>query len=107
MRRDKEVAHKVLHRNEIASYELLLWYAKKVQITYLRSIVVIDNDEEHCRRVFQCPFLFLKEKNKHKPMLFLDRTHLVGKYNGALLGAIERDENETYNTLIVDNKIDN
>ncbi|XP_039140557.1 uncharacterized protein LOC120277782 [Dioscorea cayenensis subsp. rotundata] len=63
----KEVAKGILHGNDVASYDLLIWYASKVSETN-------PGFKRGCR-----------------PMLFLDGTHLLGKYGGILLGATAKD----------------
>ncbi|XP_039131868.1 uncharacterized protein LOC120268609 [Dioscorea cayenensis subsp. rotundata] len=73
----KEVAKGILHGSDVASYDLLIWYAG-----------------------FKCGC---------RPMLFLDGTHLLGKYGGILLGATAKDGNEGLFHLtfaIVDNETD-
>ncbi|XP_039134333.1 uncharacterized protein LOC120271720 [Dioscorea cayenensis subsp. rotundata] len=77
----KEVAKEVLHGSEVASYDLLMWYAKKVLVT-----------NPGCR-----------------PLLYLDGTHLLGKYGGTLLGATGKDGNDGFFHVafaIVDNETD-
>lgn len=77
----KQVAWVILHVSEVASYNLLLQYISKMDLC---SIAIVDKDGEWFRRIF---FSFyacvLGFKRECKPLLLLDRTHLLGKY-GAL-----------------------
>ncbi|XP_039140448.1 uncharacterized protein LOC120277657 [Dioscorea cayenensis subsp. rotundata] len=106
----KELAKGILHRSDIASYDLLVWYAAKVSETNPGSVVIIDTDGERFKRGFFCFRASLDGfKRGCRPMLFLDGTHLLGKYGGILLGATAKDGNERFFHLafaIVDNETD-
>ncbi|XP_039145643.1 uncharacterized protein LOC120282874 [Dioscorea cayenensis subsp. rotundata] len=78
----KEVAKGILHGSDVASHDLLIWYASKVSETNPSSIVIIEKDGERFKR---------------------------GKYGGILLGATAKDGNEGLFHLafaIVDNETD-
>ncbi|XP_039118108.1 uncharacterized protein LOC120254027 [Dioscorea cayenensis subsp. rotundata] len=104
----KELAKGILHGSDIASYDLLVWYAAKVSETNPGSVVIIDTDGERFKRGFFCFRASLDGfKRGCRPMLFLDGTHLLGKYGGILLGATAKDGNEGFFHLafaIVDNE---
>lgn len=106
----KELAKGILHGSDIASYDLLVWYAAKVSETNPGSVVIIDTDGERFKRGFFCFRASLDGfKRGCRPMLFLDGTHLLGKYGGILLGATAKDGNEGFFHLafaIVDNETD-
>ncbi|XP_039118745.1 uncharacterized protein LOC120254772 [Dioscorea cayenensis subsp. rotundata] len=104
----KEVAKGILHGSDVASYDLLIWYASKVSETNPGSIVIIEKDGERFKRGFFCFHACLQGfKRGCRPMLFLDGNHLLGKYGGILLGATAKDGNEGIFHLaftIVDNE---
>ncbi|XP_039138747.1 uncharacterized protein LOC120276076 [Dioscorea cayenensis subsp. rotundata] len=106
----KEVTKDVLHGSEVASYDLLMWYAKKVLVTNPGSVAIVENDGSHFKRAFfafkACVIGF---KIRCRPLLYLDRTHLLGKYGGTLLGATGKDGNDGFFHVafaIVDNETD-
>ncbi|XP_039131874.1 uncharacterized protein LOC120268619 [Dioscorea cayenensis subsp. rotundata] len=82
----------------------------KVSETNPGSIIIIDTDGEQFKRGFFCFHASLDGfKRGYRPMLFLDGTHLLGKYGGILLGATTEDDNEEFFHLafaIVDNETD-
>ncbi|XP_039117893.1 uncharacterized protein LOC120253679 [Dioscorea cayenensis subsp. rotundata] len=104
----KEYTREILHGCDVASYDLLIWYTDKVSITNPGSIVIIDKDGEHFRHGFFCFHASLEGfKRGCRPLLFLDGTHLLGKYGGILLAATGKDGNEGFFHLafaIVDNE---
>ncbi|XP_039135516.1 uncharacterized protein LOC120272744 [Dioscorea cayenensis subsp. rotundata] len=108
--RGKELARGILHGCDKASYDLLLWYASKVTETNPDSIVLIEKDGERFRLGFFCFQASLDGfRMGCRPMLFLDGTHLLGRYGGILLGATGKDGNEGFFQLafaIVDNETD-
>ena len=75
----KEVARGVLHRREMTSYDLLL--------TNLGSIAIVEKNGDRLKHAF---FSFrayvVGFKKGCRVLLFLDGTHLLGKYEGTLLG---------------------
>ncbi|XP_039131790.1 uncharacterized protein LOC120268452 [Dioscorea cayenensis subsp. rotundata] len=93
----KEVAKDVLHGSEVASYDLLMWYAKKVLVTNPGSVAIVENDGSRFKRVFfafkACVIGF---KTGCRPLLYQDGTHLLGKYGGTLLGATGKDGNDGF-----------
>ncbi|XP_039145549.1 uncharacterized protein LOC120282768 [Dioscorea cayenensis subsp. rotundata] len=93
----KKVAKDVLHWNEVASYDLLMWYAKKVLVTNPGSVAIVENDGGRFKRAFfafkACVIGF---KTGCRPLLYLDGTHLLGKYGGTLLGAMGKDGNDGF-----------
>ncbi|XP_039130924.1 uncharacterized protein LOC120267336 [Dioscorea cayenensis subsp. rotundata] len=93
----KELAKGILHGSDIASYDLLVWYAAKVSETNPGSVVIIDTDGERFKRGFFCFRASLDGfKRGCRPMLFLDGTHLFSKYGGILLGVTAKDGNEGF-----------
>ncbi|XP_039118940.1 uncharacterized protein LOC120255115 [Dioscorea cayenensis subsp. rotundata] len=107
----KELARGILHGSDISSYDMLLWYAGKLAETNPGSIVIIDKDGEQFRCGFFCFGACLNGFRKGcRPMLFLNGTHLLGRYSGILLGATSKDANEGLFHLpfaIMDNETDN
>ncbi|XP_039130931.1 uncharacterized protein LOC120267344 [Dioscorea cayenensis subsp. rotundata] len=106
----KEVAKNVLHGSEVASYDLLMWYGKKVLVTNPSSVAIVENDGSRFKRAFfgfkACVIGF---KTGCRPLLYLDGTHLLGKYGGTLLGATGKDGNDGFFHVafaIVDNETD-
>ncbi|XP_039140440.1 uncharacterized protein LOC120277649 [Dioscorea cayenensis subsp. rotundata] len=106
----KEVAKDVLHGSEVASYDLLMWYAKKVLVTNPGNVAIVENDGPRFKRAF---FTFkaciIGYKTGCRPLLYLDGTHLLGKYGGTLLGATGKDGNDDFFHVafeIVDNETD-
>lgn len=94
----------------MSSYDLLLWYANKLVEMNLGSIAIMDKEGEHYRRPF-FSFLvcILGFKKGCRPLLFIDGTHLLGKYGGTTLGATGKDGNNRFFHVvfgIVDNKTD-
>ncbi|XP_039114503.1 uncharacterized protein LOC120249877 [Dioscorea cayenensis subsp. rotundata] len=106
----KEVTKDVLHGSEVASYDLLMWYVKKVLVTNPGSVAIVENDGSRFKRAFftfkACVIGF---KTGCRPLLYLDETHLLGKYGGTLLGATGKDGNDGFFHVafaIVDNETD-
>ncbi|XP_039126995.1 uncharacterized protein LOC120263173 [Dioscorea cayenensis subsp. rotundata] len=106
----KEIARAAIHGKEVSSYDLLLWYVDKVAETNLGSFIIVENDGDRFKRAF---FSFraclLGFKLGCRPLLFIDGTHLLGKYGGILLGATAKDGNEGIFHVafaVVDNEID-
>ncbi|XP_039141186.1 uncharacterized protein LOC120278458 [Dioscorea cayenensis subsp. rotundata] len=106
----KEVTKEVLHGSKVASYDLLMWYAKKVLVTNPGSVAIVENDSPGFKRAFfdfeACVIGF---KTGCRPLLYLDETHLLGKYMGTLLGATGKDGNDGFfhvAFVIVDNETD-
>ncbi|XP_039133259.1 uncharacterized protein LOC120270312 [Dioscorea cayenensis subsp. rotundata] len=106
----KEVAKEVLHGSEVASYDLLMWYAKKVLVTNPGSVAIVENDGPRSKSAFfafkACVIGF---KTGCRPLLYLDGTYLLGKYGGTLLGATGKDGNDGFFHVafaIVDNETD-
>ncbi|XP_039134903.1 uncharacterized protein LOC120272206 [Dioscorea cayenensis subsp. rotundata] len=104
------VAKDVLHGSEVASYDLLMWYTKKVLLTNPGSVDIVENDGPRFKRVFfafkACVIGF---KTRCRPLLYLDGTHLLGKYGGTLLGATGKDGNDGFFHVafaIIDNETD-
>ncbi|XP_039116630.1 uncharacterized protein LOC120252524 [Dioscorea cayenensis subsp. rotundata] len=106
----KEVTHGVLHGSELESYNLLIWYASKIMETNLGSIAIVDKDENRFRHMFFSFYAcIIGFKSSCRPWLFIDGTHLLGKYGGTLLGATSKDGNDGFlhvTFVIVDNKMD-
>jgi len=107
----KEVAWSAIHGSEVSSYYLLLWCVDKVEEMNPGSIVIIEKDRERFNRAF---FSFRTSlvgfKKVCRPLLYVDGTHLLGKYGGILLGATSKDGNEGIFHVafaIVDNETDN
>lgn len=93
----KEIAQGVLLRSEVASYNLLLWYASKVMEMNLGSSAIVKKTSER----FKCTFFsfyacVVAIKSGCRLLLFIDGTHLVGKYVGTLLGVISKDGNYNF-----------
>ncbi|XP_039118718.1 uncharacterized protein LOC120254745 [Dioscorea cayenensis subsp. rotundata] len=87
-----------------------MWYAKKVLVTNPGSVAIIENDSPRFKRAF---FAFkacvIDFKIGCRPLLYLDGTHLLGKYGGTLLGATGKDGNDGFFHVafaIVDNETD-
>ncbi|KAJ0962191.1 hypothetical protein J5N97_030019 [Dioscorea zingiberensis] len=106
----KEVARTVLYGSEVQSYDLLLWYVEKVMETNPGSVATIESDGGRFRRGFFCfRACVVGFKLGCRPLLFVDGTHLLGKYGGILLGATGKDGNEGFFHVafaIVDNETD-
>ncbi|XP_039140498.1 uncharacterized protein LOC120277712 [Dioscorea cayenensis subsp. rotundata] len=106
----KEVAKEVLHGSEVASYDLLMWYAKKVLMTNPGRVAIVENDGPRFKSAFfafkACVIGF---KTGCRPLLYLDGTHLLGKYGGTFLGSTGKDGNDGFFHMafaIVDNETD-
>ncbi|XP_039146825.1 uncharacterized protein LOC120284076 [Dioscorea cayenensis subsp. rotundata] len=106
----KEIARAAIHSKEVSSYDLLLWYADKVAEMNPGSFVIIENDGDRFKRAF---FSFraclLGFKLGWRPLLFIDGTHLLGKYGEILLGVTAKDGNEGIFHVafaVVDNETD-
>lgn len=93
----KEIAQGVLLRSEVESYDLLLWYTSKVMEMNLGSSAIVKKTGER----FKCTFFsfyacVVAIKSGCRLLLFIDGTHLVGKYVGTLLGVISKDGNYNF-----------
>lgn len=106
----KEVVRAAIHGSEVSSYDLLLQDADKVVKMNPSSVVTIDDEEYPFKLAFFSFQAYLFGfKQKCKLLLFVDKTHLLGKYSGILLGAIGKVGNEGLFHVaftIVNNKID-
>ncbi|XP_039135715.1 uncharacterized protein LOC120273136 [Dioscorea cayenensis subsp. rotundata] len=105
-----EVTRAAIHGNKVSSYGLFLWYMNKVSEMNPDNFIIIENDGEQFKSAF---FSFwaclLRFKQGCRPLLFVDETHLLGKYGGILLGEIDKDGNEGIfhvAFVVVDNEID-
>ena len=106
----KEHTRVVLDGSDISSYDCLLWYVDKVAETNPGSVAIVERDGDRFKRAFfSFSACIVGFKRACRPLLFLDGTHLLGKYRGTLLGATGKDGNNGFFHVafgIVDNETD-
>ena len=111
MWRGKEAANDMIHNSAVASYDLLLSYVDKVLQTNSGSVVYVESEEGHLKRVFSFGVSLHSFAHGYHPMFFVDGIHLLGRYGSSLLATTEKDgsdglfhvaftivDNETYNS---------
>lgn len=93
----KEVARGVFHGSEVASYDLLMWYASKVMETNPGSFAIVEDDGDCFRHAFfsfhKCVVGF---KIGCRSLLFIYGMHFLDKYRGTLLGTTSKDTNDGF-----------